>query len=408
MTRYWVVLLLLVASGLLNYADRANLSAGATDIQRELQLSNDHLGLLLSAFFWTYALVQLCYVAGWLADRLHVCLVLACGVALWSAATAATGLAGSFAALFSLRLVLGTGESVAYPSYSRILVSCFPEHRRGLSNAAIDAGTKLGPAAGTLLGGLLIPAFGWRVFFLALGTAGLMWVVPWLVFMPRGKKVSSAHDPNSPHLARILCCPKVWVTAAGLFCSNYFWYFLITWLPPYLEKERNFPKARMAVASSASFLAIALSALISGWLSDHLILRGSAATRVRKGFAGCGLILSTLLLPVAVIDNVNLAMTLLLAACIAFGMYTGNVYAITQTLAGPSAAGRWTSIQNGVGNLAGVAAPWFTGWVVDRTGHFLPAFLAAACLALAAAALFTLALGKLEPVDFQAEKVLSS
>jgi ACS family D-galactonate transporter-like MFS transporter len=407
-TRYWLVLLLLVASGLLNYADRANLSVGATDIQRELHLSNYQLGLLLSAFFWTYALAQLCYVAGWLVDRLHVCLVLACGVALWSAATTATGLVGSFAVLFSLRLLLGTGESVAYPSYSRILVSCFPEHRRGLSNAAIDAGTKLGPAIGALLGGLLIPAFGWRVFFLALGIAGLMWVVPWLVFMPRGKKVSSTKDPDSADFARILCCPKVWVTAVGLFCSNYFWYFLITWLPPYLEQERNFPKAKMAVASSASFLAIALSALISGWLSDHLILRGSTATLVRKSFAGCGLIFSTLLLPVAMIDNVNLAMALLMGACVAFGMYTGNVYAITQTLAGPAAAGRWTSIQNGVGNLAGVAAPWFTGWVVDRTGHFFPAFLAAVCLVLAAAALFTIAIGNLEPVDFQAERVLSS
>jgi len=399
-TRYWFVLTLLFLSGLLNYADRANLSVGATDVQRELHLSNYQLGLLLSAFFWTYALAQLCYIAGWLVDRLHVSLVLAGGILLWSLATTATAFAQSFAVIFSLRLLLGSGESIAYPSYSRILVTCFPEHRRGFSNAAIDAGTKLGPAIGALLGGLLIPVYGWRVFFLALGVAGLLWLVPWAIWMPRGKKVAATNDPDSPRFAALLRCRKMWVTAVGLFCSNYYWYFLITWLPPYLEKERHFPKEKMAVFSAASFLAIAVSALAAGWLSDHYIARGFTPTVVRKLFAGGGLALSTVLLLVPMIHDVNPAMTLLVLASIAFGMYTGNVYAITQTLAGPSASGRWTSIQNGVGNFAGIAAPWFTGWVVDRTGFFFLAFLAATCLALVSAACFVFGTGRLVEVNF--------
>ena len=385
----------------MNYADRANLSVGATDIQHDLHLTNYQLGVLLSAFFWTYALAQLCYVAGWLVDRLHVSFVLAGGVAIWSAATTTTGLVTSFTIIFLLRLLLGSGESVAYPSYSRILVTCFPEQRRGFSNAAIDAGTKLGPAIGALLGGLLIPTFGWRIFFIALGVAGLLWLIPWIIWMPRGKHVASTNDPDSPGFASLLRCRKMWVTAVGLFCSNYFWYFLITWLPPYLEKERHFPKAKMAIASSVSYLAIALSSVISGWFSDRFIARGNTPTRVRKTFAGCGLILSSTLLPVAVIDDVNLAMMLLIFACISFGVYTANVYAITQTLAGPSASGRWTSIQNGVANFSGVAAPWFTGWVVDRTGHFFFAFLAATCLVLISAACFSLFIGKLVAVEFR-------
>src|SRR5689334_20871582 len=184
-SKLWRALLLLVVSGLLNYVDRSNLSIGATNIQRELNLNNSQLGLLLSAFFWTYALSQLLYVAGWLVDRMNVCWVLAAGVALWSFATGACGLAGSLGVLFALRLLLGAGESVAYPAYSRILVNCFPEHRRGFSNAAIDAGTKLGPAVGALLGGLLIPRVGWRIFFVVLGIAGLMWAAAWIVWMPK-------------------------------------------------------------------------------------------------------------------------------------------------------------------------------------------------------------------------------
>jgi ACS family D-galactonate transporter-like MFS transporter len=407
-TRYSFVLTLLVISGLLNYADRANLSVGATDIQRELHLTNYQLGLLLSAFFWTYALAQLFYVAGWLVDRLHVCLVLAAGIAIWSMATTVTGFVHSFAIIFALRLLLGSGESIAYPSYSRILVTCFPEHRRGFSNAAIDAGTKLGPAVGTLLGGLLIPVFGWRVFFVALGIAGLTWLIPWLIFMPRGRHVASTNDPDSPDFRTLLRRPELWFTAVGLFCSNYYWYFLITWLPPYLEKERHFPKQKMALFGSASFLAIALSSMAAGWVSDWLIARGHSPTTVRKGFAGVGLILSTTLLPVPSINDVNLAMAVLIFACIAFGLYSSNVYAITQTLAGPSAAGRWTSIQNGCANFAGGAAPWFTGWVVDRTGHFFFGFLAATVLVLVAAGSFVFGVGKIEQVEFRPRRAVAA
>src|ERR1700722_6313352 len=134
-----VALVLMALSGLLNYVDRGTISIAGTDIQRDLHLTNYQLGLLLSAFFWTYGLSQLCCVAGWIADRFNVCWVLAGGVALWSFATGACGLANSFATMFVLRLLGGLGESVSYPSYSRIIVNCFPAERRGISNAAVDS-----------------------------------------------------------------------------------------------------------------------------------------------------------------------------------------------------------------------------------------------------------------------------
>jgi ACS family D-galactonate transporter-like MFS transporter len=392
----WGVLALLVASGLLNYVDRSNLSIGATDIQRELHLTNYQLGVLLSAFFWTYALSQLLYFAGWLVDRRNVCWVLAGGVALWSLATGACGLVNSLAVLFGLRLLLGAGESVAYPSYSRILVNCFPEHHRGFSNAAIDAGTKLGPAVGALLGGLLIPRVGWRIFFIVLGIVGLMWVAAWIAWMPKSPRLASGLRAESS-FGVVLREPALWWTALGLFCSNYFWYFLITWLPPYLEQERHFPKAKMAVFSSASYLAIAVSSVASGWLSDAWIARGGSPTLVRKTFAGCGLGFSTVLVAVQVTDNVTVAMGLLVFACVAFGMYTSNVFAISQTLAGPQAAGQWTGVQNGFANLAGVAAPWFTGWVTERSGDFFLAFVVAAAAVTISAAAYLFGVGRIEP-----------
>ena len=141
----WTILSLLVFSIFINYIDRSNLSVGATDIQTELGLSNYQLGLLLSSFFWTYAAFQLFGVAGWAVDRFNVGWVFASGFILWSGATAATGMVSSFAVLFAFRLLLGAGESVAYPAYSRILANHFPEYHRGLANALIDAGSKARP-----------------------------------------------------------------------------------------------------------------------------------------------------------------------------------------------------------------------------------------------------------------------
>ena len=164
------VLALLVISAFINYIDRANLSVGAVSIQREMGLSNPQLGRLLSGFSWTYAALQILFVAGWLADRFNVSLVFAAGFLIWSVATAGAGLAGGFTTLFLFLLLLGAGESIAYPCYSRILAA-FPQQRRGLANALVDAGTKLGPALGTLLGGLMMAHFGWRVFFIAVGGA---------------------------------------------------------------------------------------------------------------------------------------------------------------------------------------------------------------------------------------------
>jgi MFS transporter, ACS family, D-galactonate transporter len=398
----WRVLILLVLSAFINYIDRTTLSVAATDIQREIHLTNTQLGSLQSAFFATYALCQLSFAAGWVVGRFHVGWVLASGFLLWSGATALTGAASAFAVIFALRLFLGIGESVSYPAYSRILASEYPEHRRGFANALIDAGTKAGPALGILIGGLLVSEIGWRPFFFVLGGGCLLWLVPWIAWMPRGTALAAREERTGiPSIGEILRERSAWFTAFGLFCGNYYWYFLITWLPAYLEKERHFPKQKMALFGWLPFVAIALSCIVSGWISDRLIARGACPSRVRKGFATTGLTLATIIIPVALIEDQTAAMSLLILACLAFGIYTSNLFAITQTIAGPRAAGKWTSFQNGFGNLAGVLAPWLTGVVVDQTGHFYTAFLVAACFALCGAFNFGIGVGPIRELKWR-------
>jgi MFS family permease len=401
-SREWRILSLLVVSIFINYIDRSNLSIAAPVLQTELGLSPAQMGGLLGSFFWTYALLQLFGIAGWFADRFDVTTVLAWGFLIWSLSTALTPVFDSYAGLFAMRLLLVAGESLAYPCYSKILARYFPEHRRGVANALLDAGSKMGPALGTLAGGMLIAASGWRPLFLILGLGGLLWLIPWFLWRPRESQVGpETHDVEMPSIAQILGKRSAWGTIAGHFCANYFWFFLLTWLPLYLVQERGMAMTTMASVSSLAFFVIAIATVIAGYVADRWISRGGSVTLARKTMTVSGLLFSTIILPVAVIRDGTAAVALLMLACVGFGVFVSSHWAITQTLAGPVAAGRWTSLQNGVANLSGIAAAWLTGVVVEMTGQFYLAFALAAVVVLLGAALYAFVVGPVQQVRFE-------
>lgn len=390
------VLILLWLSVFLNYIDRSNLSIAAPLLKGELGISATQLGVLLSAFFWTYALLQL--PAGWLVDRYEVKWVFAAGFLIWSAATAITGVMHSFAALVAVRVVLGMGESVAYPSYSKIIASHFREGNRGMANSVVASGLSLGPSIGILFGGTLMGRFGWRPFFLTLGLVSLLWLVPWTAWMPRTQAAADTKTMAGPRIPEIIWRRAWAATALGLFCGNYVNYFLITWLPFYLVRERGYSMGEMAKVGGAVLFTAAASAIACGKLSDRWIAAGSTPTRVRKGFMKAAGLLTGTFLVAAVIAPRSLSVGLLMLASASFGFGSSNMWAITQTLAGPQAAGRWSGAQNFVGNLSGVIAPALTGVLVDHTGHFLWPFVITGLVAWSGAAVWAFLLGNVEPV----------
>jgi MFS family permease len=387
---------LLVISVLINYIDRGNLSIAASMIQDELHISHSQLGLLLSAFFWSYAAFQL--VSGWLVDRFNVNWVMAFGFLLWSTATSLTGFAHGLAGLFAVRLLLGVGESVAYPSYSKIFANHLPEHRRGFANSVIAAGVSLGPALGLLAGGVLMAKFGWRPFFIVLGLVSFLWLPAWFFWMPRGPRLGGVEGKHvGPGIAEILGQRSLWGSCAGLFCVNYVSYFLITWLPYYLIRERHMPLTRMSRIGALVYLMSSIFATICGWLSDRWIAAGHTPTLVRKGFMSAGMILSAVFLVTGVVaSRLHLALALLLLAGAAYGVSASNTWAITQALAGPQAAGKWTGFQNSIGNTAGIVAAALTGVIVDRTGQFFWAFAATAIIAVLGCLCYIFIVGPIE------------
>lgn len=392
------VLFLICLSVLINYIDRSNLSIAAPLLQTELGISNTQLGTLLSAFFWTYALMQI--PAGWLVDRFDVKWVFAIGFFAWSGATAITGILHGFLALLSIRIVLGIGESVAFPSYSKILCGHFKEESRGFANALLITGLALGPAIGILVGGNVVAKFGWRPFFLTLGLLALIWLAPWAVCMPPRKAGSQV--PKSPWAGWLPLFRQrsAWGTALGQACVNYFLYFLVTWLPSYLVRGRHLSMQKMALEGSLLFLMYAVASAVCGKLSDRWILAGSSPTKVRKGSMAIGSLgLGVAMILTVVVPEWMFPWMLAFTGTM-MGISACATWAIPQTLAGPDMVGRWTGLQNFVGNLGGAMAPLVTGFLVDRTNAFYWPFFITAAVAWLGALVWAFVVGPIETVHW--------
>ena len=391
----WGLVALLVIVMTISFIDRGNLSVAAPAMVGELNLSAWAMGVLLSAFFWTYALFQI--VSGWLSDRFEVRWVYTAGFLVWTAATFSTGLVSTFALFLVMRLLLGIGESVTYPATSRILAAVVPENRRGLANSLVDLGARVGPAAGILLGAtLLTMGRGWRIIFFLTGSLGILWLIPWVLVAP--KKLASVSrrsgsEEEGLSWSRLLRSRSVWGTCGGLCGANYSWYFLLTWLPTYLVRERQVSYGSLAFLGTLPFLLMVVSSLGCGVLADRLISKGGSAVKIRKRFLVTGLSLTAVFMLGVLSPRGELAIASLMTACFTFGIYASNLFALTQALAGAGAAGRWTGLQNACGNLAGIVSPILTGWIVERTGTFAMAFVCAGIACLAGAASFGLLVG---------------
>jgi ACS family D-galactonate transporter-like MFS transporter len=393
-------LILLAICALINYVDRGNLSIAAPLLKDELRISASRLGILLSAFFWTYTAMQ--FVSGWMVDSFDANWVIAAGFLLWSLTAAATGLVRGFTMLLAMRLMLGVGESVMIPACSKILGFHLPEHCRGFANGVLQGAWSFGPAVGTLGAGLLMARYGWRPVFIGIGLISLVWLPAWIKWMPRGGAMERSLVA-APGFADILRQRSFWGVCVGHFSVNYLAYFMLTWLPFYLVRERHLSMQSMAKVASAYYAIEGLSAITTGWFSDFFIRRSYTPTLVRKSAMVIGHTIAAIALMGCATATSQWYLLCLVAIGIGCGTARAGPFAFSQTLAGSRATGKWTGLQNGFANLSGVMAPAFTGFLVDRTGKFLAPLAITAAVLMAGAVSWVFAVGRVEQVVWNAE-----
>jgi MFS family permease len=370
------LVLLLGASVLLNYIDRGAIGVAAPLMKSDLGLSATAFGLAVSAFFWIYAPVQL--VLGWLCDRFSVYRLLALGTVLWSASTILMGAVDGFVSLFLLRLVLGVGESIAFPGSSKIICRHVPPERRGLANAIVAAAIALGPAVGTFAGGSITAAFGWRIMFVVFGLASAIWLLPWQRVVRNLRSDGAASGDRFP-VRKLLRRWSLWSMGVAHATSNYGFYFLLAFLPLYLVQQRGLTIVQMTMLATLGFAVQAVSGLMLGFVSDRWTRGGRSEALFRRAtISAAHLIYGVCIIAVPLVHSLTAVAVLLCVLGACGGSMALNIYAIAQMFAGPRASGTWVGIQNAVGNVSGIVGPAISGIIIDRAGYGSAFGLAAA------------------------------
>jgi MFS family permease len=397
-------LVAMLAIGLLiNYVDRGSISVAAPLLEKELHLSAVQMGWVLSAFFWAYVPMQ--PVMGWLADRIGAARVLAGGFALWSIATVLTGLSTGVLSLVALRVVMGVGEASFYPCAVSLLANRVEDRHRTRATGTVALGGVIGPAVGTFIGGLVMLQFGWRAMFIGLGLASLIWLIPWLSQLQQDRSAQAARNQTSPSFRAILAQRALWGAMLGVFCSNYAFYFVFTWLPLYLVHDRGLSLIDMTHLTSWVYVVDGASVLATGWLLDAWIKRGVSFNRAYKtALVVSGVGVGACLLGCTV-ANMSTAILVLLLLGFMDGLNSPTTPAVTQKFAGPYASGRWMGVQNAVANLSGVAAPVVTGYLVQATGHYTAALTVAGTVALIGAGTWLFVVPPVRAVDWAQQGV---
>jgi MFS family permease len=275
------------------------------------------------------------------------------------------------------------GETVAFPGASKIITRYVPDERRGVANSALALGIALGPAAGTLAGGLLLGSYGWRSIFVVFGVVTLVWLFPWQVAI-RGKSIGGDDAAARVPLSVLLSKWPLWSMSIAHVASNYVFYFLLGWLPLFLTRSRGLPIAEMTWIATLGYATQAVAALGFGYLSDRMgKARSEAAVRRAMMFTGQLVAAAS----VAALPFAHTAGELTAVLCVA-GIATGalslNTYAVAQMFAGPRAAGTWVGVQNAIGNSSGIFGPILTGFLVQQAGYSTACFVTAGVAAFGA------------------------
>jgi MFS transporter, ACS family, D-galactonate transporter len=374
--RRWVIVGLLSIGAIIAFCSRTNISAALAykPFIDHFQLSNIDRGLLNSAFFWSYMLLQI--PTGWIVDRYGVKIPYAISFVVWCLASAATGLTRSVGELTTLRVITGAGEAIVTPASFRWMRQHFSEDQSGLAVGVYMLGTKIGPAIGAPIAAWLITLYDWHLMFIIVGLAGLIWLVPWLTMVKNDRpavhvgEAAKARAVTLP-LRNILSSPVVWGSIIINFCYNYFVFYCMTWMPAYFVEQRHVSLTKMGLFSFFSFAGIAIVALLAGLAADMIIKRGGNAVFVRKAFVISGFAIACTEIIGVRSSSVQGALFWAVVSLSGLGLTTANSLALCRmTLIPRQAVGLVTGVQNVSTSLAGIVGPILSGWLLQVSGGY--------------------------------------
>ncbi|WP_225548329.1 MFS transporter [Chromobacterium violaceum] len=414
--RRWRIGWLLGIGILVNYFDRISLSVAAPQLQQEFGLSNGELGLLFSAFFWSYALLQI--PTGVILDRFGTTRIGRLGALLWGVAATLTACAGGFAGIFAARMLLGVAEAPGFPVSSKATGYWFPRRERAMATAIFDAAAKFSNVIGVPLVALAVVHLGWRWGF---GVSAILSVLYFIAFYliyrdpSADTKLSEAErqyivqggaaeegvsqQGSMAMLGYLLRQRKVWGLSIGFAAYGYVFYLFLTWLPGYLVQSMHMDILKSAWFSAIPWMFATLSDLfVGGWLIDKLIERGYDETKVRKAVLLCGMTMGMAVFGATTTSDPYVAIVWITIALSGLAAAAPVGWSLPSLIAPRGGTGTVGGIMNFANNMMGAVAPIVTGFIVGATHSFANAFLVAGFMLVIGILAFVFLLGKIEPL----------
>ncbi|NNU83443.1 MFS transporter [Geobacillus sp. BMUD] len=419
--RRWAIAFLIALGVIINYFDRINMSVGIQPLSKEFGLTPGQIGILLSAFAWSYAILQI--PAGVILDKIGVKWVTRVGTIIWTVACFLTAIASGQGLVILSRVLLGVGEAPYFPSAAKAVGQWFPRHERATAISLYDAQSKLSNAIGTPIIAWIITEWGWRAGFYTTAVLSLIYaVIFWTMYREphEDKRLSKEEydyivqggaqksDETSSNvwetLRYLLTKKKVWATLIGFAAYGYSWFLFLTWLPGYLATEMHMSVLKSGWYASIPWIVGTISEIvIGGWLIDRLVHKGGNSTRVRKTFLVAGMLLGLSVIGAAFTTNPNIAIVCISIALGGLVITSSIAYSIPTFIAPPGTIGTLTGLLTFGNNSMAIVAPIVTGFIVQATGSFMYAFLVAALILLAGIFSYLFLLTDLEPIEPMAE-----
>ncbi|MGG1573213.1 MFS transporter [Fictibacillus sp. NRS-1165] len=401
----WLVVVLLFVATTVNYMDRAILGIAGPSMMKDLSLTTVQFGLLGSAFFWSYALMQI--PVGMIVDKLGARLTYSLAIVWWSLCTVFTGLGRSIGTLIGIRVLMGVGEAPAFPTNTRVISDWLPAHERGVANGIFNSGTAIGIGITTPFLAWIIEGWGWQTAFVVIGLVGFVWLGFWLFYFrnkPSESKIANAaevtyieagqtetkNEPLNISPLKFLRFRNVWPMLYGLFAHNYLTYLMMTWLPTYLVVERHMTLLKAGFFTMLPWIMSFLGNILGGVLSDWLIRKGWNSIKARKTILSIGMLFPLFIIPTIYTQNAMSALIFISIAIGGEGLAAGILWATVSDISPKGAEGKLAGLQNFVGNLAGWLAPVVTGLLISKFNNFTIALIIPVVICIIASLAYSL------------------
>ena len=408
------VLVLISTATLINYLDRSVMGVAKPELVRDLHISPEVMGLIFSAFSWTYALAQI--PGGQVLDRLGTRLTYALSLGFWSLATVLHGFMTSVSGLVTARLALGMAEAPCFPANSRVLSTWFPQNERAKATGAYTVGEYVGLGLLIPVLGWMLAHFGWRSLFWAVGALGIVFALTFhqLYREPQDSRANQAEleliavgggfasgvgqsGVNWRRLWRLIRTRQIAGASIGQFCSNSTLVFFLTWFPSYLADERGMTFIKSGFMVSLPYLGASLGVLLGGVVSDWLIRRTGSPSLGRKLPVIAGLLLCSTMISANFLSS-NMAVIAVMSVAFFGQGLAGLGWALLSDVAPRDMMGITGGLFNFFANLAGIVTPLVVGFVVGATGSFYGALAYIGALGLVGALAYIFLLGPVERV----------